>query len=1092
MTVEPNIPAPRKDKDGRKCYAVKVCYEKRSRSGSKPRSTCPAGDGNTLLLPPIDGQIQRVCCKSGCRKTGRCHKPRMRETREFHTDIQNDEWECRSKCDKTAQHCQTDNANKSCQRKLAESHCQTINGEVKQCGLQTSEIFSTCTKECQTDVDRACNAVGEAHNRKCCTKPCCKANRKCDTSTKARYAHNREFSVGGNQIARERKHVFPFVGRTPSGNLKVHPNMISYEHREFGVLVANPASIHTRVERVTGRCEKDPVSCPRAQLQSFPAPPPAPPCNFYPKENNNYRPTAAANTFHSNRPHPVPGFCKEDYATSSSPHPVPPPFSRENRSNFSDCPRENYKHYNRMPESIKVDGSNKTEEDCKSQDESGHPDQWNYVNPSYGKKQTHSSRYEETEFSTRENDRHSELTERSDRCSDGGCHRSGKTNPFDEEYLETGRNSWEEPNDRKDFHNYSYSDGSHKSGLSKRKPSSERESSNDARSPYAPPFPKLKPKSRKSRMSDSEYGTPIESEVTDDDTHFSREKDKTDLHHQHHHHHEHHRDEKMKKDSEMVGKLHYLLHGNIAQNTTIKIGDTEYPIHSVIFEIESKVIEPVTQHIPENIAKDVILPDLSELPHKYVYDSKLEFGKDESTKLPTEYAKQHEPPSTKLETTPEEVIVETEEEPAEEAWENVNVTVIEDDEIESTNFSLKDPDPVETLPPVPVTMSPDTKDRAFRIVEPNSDYNPPQYKPEPLQPVPPIPSVETNLTASSSEMEEAPVPKPRTQRSTNIINEERLNSVLSNLDTQRGAVLVVGGINPKLPCGPGNTGRDIYMYTIDADMWTHVGVLPHSRAHFGLVRIDTFIYVVGGTDPEQKDSNGKNLPVQSNLRLNLRTGEWDALPELKQPRSHFGCVAINRSIFVIGGIVHARASSTCLVFNIDNHSWKSITSLDIPRSNMGVAVLNNKILVAGGTTKSSKRPVLETVVCYDPSSDSWTAWKSLPTPRAFCSLGIVAGKVYIIGGAGIKDLSKLRNTSLADILRYEDVIKEWVEVASLYNPRHGHASAVSGENILIVGGVSSHFMGPLSSVEVFSTVSWEVSNGTSLTNSNSGLMAVTI
>ncbi|CAL8069218.1 unnamed protein product [Orchesella dallaii] len=187
-----------------------------------------------------------------------------------------------------------------------------------------------------------------------------------------------------------------------------------------------------------------------------------------------------------------------------------------------------------------------------------------------------------------------------------------------------------------------------------------------------------------------------------------------------------------------------------------------------------------------------------------------------------------------------------------------------------------------------------------------------------------------------------------------------------------------------------------------------------------------------------------------------------------------------------------RASSSCLVFNTDNHSWKSITPLDTTRSNMGIAVLDNKILVAGGTSKSAKRPVLETVVCYDPALDSWTAWKSLPTPRAFCSMGIVGGKVYIVGGAGMKDLSKRKNTSLAEILRYEDVVKEWVEVASLYNPRHGHASAVSGENILIVGGVSSHFMGPLSSVEVFSTVTWEVRNGTSLSNSNSGMLAVTI
>jgi len=229
--VEPRAPSWRKEQDARKRFAVKVCIEKKPRHGSKPRTDCQSGDGHTLLLPPFDGQTRHICCKPGCKKHGsansrRCDKPRIGETREFHTDTQNDQWECRSKCDKVTQHCQTDNANKSCQRRLAESHCQTINREVKQCGLQTS-AFTTLSKECQTDVDRACNAVGEPHNRKCCTKPCCKANRICNTSKK-RYPHNHEFTnnVVRNQIPREKKHVFPFIGRTPSGNLKVHPNMV--------------------------------------------------------------------------------------------------------------------------------------------------------------------------------------------------------------------------------------------------------------------------------------------------------------------------------------------------------------------------------------------------------------------------------------------------------------------------------------------------------------------------------------------------------------------------------------------------------------------------------------------------------------------------------------------------------------------------------------------------------------------------------------------------------------------------------------------------------------------------------------------------
>lgn len=59
----------------------------------------------------------------------------------------------------------------------------------------------------------------------------------------------------------------------------------------------------------------------------------------------------------------------------------------------------------------------------------------------------------------------------------------------------------------------------------------------------------------------------------------------------------------------------------------------------------------------------------------------------------------------------------------------------------------------------------------------------------------------------------------------------------------------------------------------------------------------------GGRDPREKDASGKNRPTHTNYKLNLRTGEWAEDTLLEQSRSHFGCVAIGKNIYAIGGSI---------------------------------------------------------------------------------------------------------------------------------------------------------------------------------------------
>lgn len=52
-----------------------------------------------------------------------------------------------------------------------------------------------------------------------------------------------------------------------------------------------------------------------------------------------------------------------------------------------------------------------------------------------------------------------------------------------------------------------------------------------------------------------------------------------------------------------------------------------------------------------------------------------------------------------------------------------------------------------------------------------------------------------------------------------------------------------------------------------------------------------FIYVVGGFDEESSNI----------IKFSLNSYKWEEVCLLKTPRSKFGCVAIEKNIFIMGG-----------------------------------------------------------------------------------------------------------------------------------------------------------------------------------------------
>jgi len=75
---------------------------------------------------------------------------------------------------------------------------------------------------------------------------------------------------------------------------------------------------------------------------------------------------------------------------------------------------------------------------------------------------------------------------------------------------------------------------------------------------------------------------------------------------------------------------------------------------------------------------------------------------------------------------------------------------------------------------------------------------------------------------------------------------EDLPNLMKNLDTPKGAVLLFGGLDPAIPFNSSNnTGREVYLYMVDGNLWMHVGRMPEPRSHFGIARMNNDVYIVG-------------------------------------------------------------------------------------------------------------------------------------------------------------------------------------------------------------------------------------------------------
>ena len=183
--------------------------------------------------------------------------------------------------------------------------------------------------------------------------------------------------------------------------------------------------------------------------------------------------------------------------------------------------------------------------------------------------------------------------------------------------------------------------------------------------------------------------------------------------------------------------------------------------------------------------------------------------------------------------------------------------------------------------------------------------------------------------------------------------------------------------------------------------------------------------------------------------------EKKTFPCLPEKQDYLRAVKFCNYIFCISG--YYVGQECCLKLDSEKMNWEKIASLRSCAPFAGTAVFRDKIVVAGGGDH------VNSVDCYDPSSNKWTSLSPMNQDRFFRSeLVACKGSLYALGGG-----TKVQG-SLSSVEMLNELAGKWKVVQPMQTPRVDFA-AVNYRNCIYAIGGRTAGDSKSKSVEMFET-----------------------
>jgi len=195
----------------------------------------------------------------------------------------------------------------------------------------------------------------------------------------------------------------------------------------------------------------------------------------------------------------------------------------------------------------------------------------------------------------------------------------------------------------------------------------------------------------------------------------------------------------------------------------------------------------------------------------------------------------------------------------------------------------------------------------------------------------------------------------------------------------------------------------VWIYDPGANAWTRGPEIPEARRRGGAgaaVHGDHLYLIAGNVG-----GHGPHATAVPWLdRLNLQTGEWEALPDAPHRRDHFQAVVVNDEIYAAAGRtsdIEGFIDSTVAVvdvFDIETETWTSLDDTPIPTERAGTptAAVGSYVIVAGGEGFGKAWSETEAL---DTETGTWHALGHLNIERHGTQMFYYDDRLWIAGGS---------------------------------------------------------------------------------------------
>lgn len=215
--------------------------------------------------------------------------------------------------------------------------------------------------------------------------------------------------------------------------------------------------------------------------------------------------------------------------------------------------------------------------------------------------------------------------------------------------------------------------------------------------------------------------------------------------------------------------------------------------------------------------------------------------------------------------------------------------------------------------------------------------------------------------------------------------------------------------------------------------WTTAAASGDPRQEVSYVRAGGKFYLTGGSRAHEV--------------YDPQDDSWSEAAPLPAWRDHIQGVAVGTSIYYIGGIVTwpSGHQSSVFVYDTASDTFTNGTGMERGRGAGGVAVHDGLVYYAGGLHDGA---AVDWFDVYDPDTDLWASLDPMPHVRDHFHAAVVGDRFYAIGGRdGAVD------ATIAAVDVYDFGTGTWSTLdTALPTPRGGFATAVLGDEILVIGG----------------------------------------